>query len=343
MTGKKAWSNMAKRTACIMTVLCVSAASVVPQMGTYTEVFAAEESTEDLREGLTAYLQFDDSLAANSVSGSSLTITAQGNGVTKKENEGVSGSAAYFDGTAGSSIKLASAVNAAADDITLMAWIKCDSDMFSGTTDKKYLFQQTGTGRSILYLDSNMKLGTYLTASDSLSEKSVSGGKWTHVVFTSNHATKKAQFYIDGKLVNENSMSGDFVNAMTDLLIGNHKNATATTGFKGYMDEVRYYKKVLTQEQVKSIYDLHSAKATPNVDIKVDTSDELREISRAMFGINHRYHNNGYSSWNATEKKIEDKFNTYVKEAKFGSIRYPGGTVSNLFDWNPRSRTAGNI
>ena len=333
MTGKKAWSNMAKRTACIMTVLCVSAASVVPQMGTYTEVFAAEESTEDLREGLTAYLQFDDSLAANSVSGSSLTITAQGNGVTKKENEGVSGSAAYFDGTAGSSIKLASAVNAAADDITLMAWIKCDSDMFSGTTDKKYLFQQTGTGRSILYLDSNMKLGTYLTASDSLSEKSVSGGKWTHVVFTSNHATKKAQFYIDGKLVNENSMSGDFVNAMTDLLIGNHKNATATTGFKGYMDEVRYYKKVLTQEQVKSIYDLHSAKATPNVDIKVDTSDELREISRAMFGINHRYHNNGYSSWNATEKKIEDKFNTYVKEAKFGSIRYPGGTVSNLFDW----------
>ena len=79
MTGKKAWSNMAKRTACIMTVLCVSAASVVPQMGTYTEVFAAEESTEGLTEGLTAYLQFDDSLAANSVSDSSLSITAQGN------------------------------------------------------------------------------------------------------------------------------------------------------------------------------------------------------------------------------------------------------------------------
>ena len=333
MTGKKAWSNMAKRTACIMTVLCVSAASVVPQMGTYTEVFAAEESTEGLTEGLTAYLQFDDSLAANSVSDSSLTITAQGNGVTKKENEGVSGSAAYFDGKSGSSIKLASAVNTAADDITLMAWIKCDSDMFSGTTDKKYLFQQTGTGRSILYLDSNMKLGTYLTASDSLSEKSVSGGKWVHVAFTSNHTTKKAQFYIDGKLVNENTMSGDFVNAMTDLLIGNHKNATATTGFKGYMDEVRYYKKVLTQAQVKSIYDLHSDKAIPNVDITVDTSDDLREISKAMFGINHRYHNNAYSSWNATEKKIEDKFNAYVKEAKFGSIRYPGGTVSNLFDW----------
>ena len=30
------------------------------------------------------------------------------------------------------------AVNAAWDDVTLMAWIKCDDDMFGGSTDKKY-------------------------------------------------------------------------------------------------------------------------------------------------------------------------------------------------------------
>ena len=59
------------------------------------------------------------------------------------------------------------------DDVTLMAWIKCDDDMFGGSTDKKYLFQQTGAGRSILYLDSNMKLGTYVTASDVLSKEPV--------------------------------------------------------------------------------------------------------------------------------------------------------------------------
>ena len=33
------------------------------------------------------------------------------------------------------------------------------------------------------------------------------------------------------------------------------------------------------------------------------------------------------------QKKVEAKFNEYVKEAHFGSVRYPGGTVSNLFDW----------
>ena len=112
MKKKRTWSSMAKRTACILTALCVTAAAV------------------------------------------------QGSGVTRKESEGISGSAAYFDGTSASSLKLPDAVNAARDDVTLMAWIKCDDDMFGGSTDKKYLFQQTGAGRSILYLDSNMKLGT---------------------------------------------------------------------------------------------------------------------------------------------------------------------------------------
>ena len=333
MKKKKTWSSMAKRTACILTALCVAAAAVPGTGGyNYSEVFAAEEA-DDLREGLSVYLNFEDALTTNSASQSAQKVEVQGSGVTRKESEGISGSAAYFDGTSASSLKLPNAVNTAQDDVTLMAWIKCDDDMFGGSTDKKYLFQQTGAGRSILYLDSNMKLGTYVTASDVLSKSPVAGGKWVHVAFTSSHTTKKAQFYINGKLVNENTLDGSYVDALTDLLIGNHKNATEKTGFKGYMDEVRYYKKVMTPAQIRSIYEVYSENAVTNIDITVDTSKEVREISKAMFGINHRYHNNAYSSWNASEKKVEAKFNEYVKEAHFGSVRYPGGTVSNLFDW----------
>ena len=333
MKKKRTWSSMAKRTACILTALCVTAAAVPGTGGyNYNEVFAAEEA-DDLREGLSVYLNFDDALTTNSASQSAQKVEVQGSGVTRKESEGISGSAAYFDGTSASSLKLPDAVNAARDDVTLMAWIKCDDDMFGGSTDKKYLFQQTGAGRSILYLDSNMKLGTYVTASDVLSKSPVAGGKWVHVAFTSSHTAKKAQFYINGKLVNENTLDGSYVDALTDLLIGNHKNATEKTGFKGYMDEVRYYKKVMTPAQIQSIYKVYSENAVTNIDITVDTSKEVREISKAMFGINHRYHNNAYSSWNASEKKVEAKFNEYVKEAHFGSVRYPGGTVSNLFDW----------
>lgn len=333
MKKKKTWSSMAKRSVCILTALCVAAAAVPGTGGyNYNEVFAAEEA-DDLREGLSVYLNFEDALTTNSASQSAQKVEVQGSGVTRKESEGISGSAAYFDGTSASSLKLPNAVNAAWDDVTLMAWIKCDDDMFGGSTDKKYLFQQTGAGRSILYLDSNMKLGTYVTASDVLSKSPVAGGKWVHVAFTSSHTAKKAQFYINGKLVNENTLDGSYVDALTDLLIGNHKNATEKTGFKGYMDEVRYYKKVMTPAQIQSIYKVYSENAVTNIDITVDTSKEVREISKAMFGINHRYHNNAYSSWNASEKKVEAKFNEYVKEAHFGSVRYPGGTVSNLFDW----------
>ena len=62
MKKKRTWSSMAKRTACILTALCVTAAAVPGTGGyNYSEVFAAEEA-DDLREGLSVYLNFEDAL-----------------------------------------------------------------------------------------------------------------------------------------------------------------------------------------------------------------------------------------------------------------------------------------
>lgn len=69
------------------------------------------------------------------------------------------------------------------------------------------------------------------------------------------------------------------------------------------------------------------------VAIEADTSNVIREIPSAMFGINHRYHKYGYGTWDKENHKMNDAFGALVKEAKFGSVRYPGGTVSNLFTW----------
>ena len=45
MKKKRTWSSMAKRTACILTALCVTAAAVPGTGGyNYSEVFAAEEA-----------------------------------------------------------------------------------------------------------------------------------------------------------------------------------------------------------------------------------------------------------------------------------------------------------
>ena len=75
---------MAKRTACILTALCVTAAAVPGTGGyNYNEVFAAEEA-DDLREGLSVYLNFDDALTTNSASQSAQKVEVQGSGVTRK-------------------------------------------------------------------------------------------------------------------------------------------------------------------------------------------------------------------------------------------------------------------
>ncbi len=42
---------------------------------------------------------------------------------------------------------------------------------------------------------------------------------------------------------------------------------------------MRYYKKVMTPAQIQSIYKVYSENAVTNIDITVDTSKEVREIS----------------------------------------------------------------
>lgn len=81
------------------------------------------------------------------------------------------------------------------------------------------------------------------------------------------------------------------------------------------------------------------------IHIQVNPAEEKREIADAMFGVNHRFANNAYHTWDVENWKICDSFNEYVKEAGFGSIRYPGGTVANLYDWkkaigDPEERVA---
>ncbi|MDO4605592.1 MAG: alpha-L-arabinofuranosidase C-terminal domain-containing protein, partial [Helcococcus sp.] len=52
-----------------------------------------------------------------------------------------------------------------------------------------------------------------------------------------------------------------------------------------------------------------------------------------IFGINHRYAFNGYGTFNPDTMEMNPKFVDLYKQVGFGSIRYPGGTISNLFNW----------
>ena len=71
-----------------------------------------------------------------------------------------------------------------------------------------------------------------------------------------------------------------------------------------------------------------------SVVLTVNTDNVLRTIdSDSIFGINHRYAFNGYGSFDSTTMTIKEEFKELYVNAGFGSIRYPGGTISNLFHW----------
>lgn len=67
--------------------------------------------------------------------------------------------------------------------------------------------------------------------------------------------------------------------------------------------------------------------------VSIDPGTVTRVIDDGIFGINHRYAFNGYGSFDSKTMKVKDDFAKLYDEAGFGSIRYPGGTISNLFNW----------
>ncbi len=400
-------NRIKKRILSCALIVCMTVGMSGSHLG-LLDVYAAQ----NLEDGLIGYWKFDgdtnEEQFENFAPGQSCTMEASGSGVGISQEDSISGGAARFEKKENSFFKLNllaadQGLNAAAADFSIAAWVKIDS----GAGNKVTLFQQTADasnanaqGRTILYYTSDNKFGTYLSGNDIVCAEKAEPGSWNHIVFTCNHATKKAQFYINGRLAEEKTLTGDFLNTSVDLLAGAHKNMAAESAMKGNMDELRYYGKVIDAETVQAIYleyadgvqvetlkenlrqkveeakrltggaqeaeaallqrvqeaeelladanadaealterfaQLEDAmseyKKTVVMEIAVDTSQEVRSISDVMFGINHRYHNDGYSSWNSVNQEIEPKFHELVQEASFGSIRYPGGTVANLYDW----------
>ena len=68
--------------------------------------------------------------------------------------------------------------------------------------------------------------------------------------------------------------------------------------------------------------------------LSVQADDVERTIdSGSIFGINHRYAFNGYGTFDPQTMQVKDEFKALYEQVGFGSIRYPGGTISNLYNW----------
>lgn len=91
---------------------------------------------------------------------------------------------------------------------------------------------------------------------------------------------------------------------------------------------------------IKEVNNFVNEELKGKVVISSNINNIFRTVDKALYGANHRYYNDGYGSYDSENLKIKDEFDALYDESSFGSIRYPGGKVANLFNWK---RSIGDI
>jgi alpha-N-arabinofuranosidase len=80
-----------------------------------------------------------------------------------------------------------------------------------------------------------------------------------------------------------------------------------------------------------------SALASPaqaqEASITVDASRSLGPISPLLFGLNHRFGFDGYDSYQPARRRVAPRLVAGVRQAGISWVRYPAGTMANLFRW----------
>ena len=362
---------------------------------------ADEPQNTNIDNGLIAYYDFEnvnEKKVPNVQGEEKYAGTLSGDNVSVEDGTLFGKSLKFTEGTQGV-MTIPQIMNTGEKSYSVSMWFKYDTTTDRGGK-KTVLLQQNGAGRTFLQFTSDNKYATYVNQTDVFSDKTFDAKQWQHVTITYDTDTKKVTFYVNGESDGEKAAGNAETNALTDLLIGRHKNAgNDPLSMRGLVDEIRVYDKVLTAEEAKAVYEskagamlfpqlqetLKEAKALDEsgslgaeveeakvlkeaiteaekltsqsplseisemietleeamknyraevgVVLTVSPTKEERSIDRGTIGINHRYAFNGYGSFDSTSMKMKDEFTELYKDAGFGSIRYPGGTISNLFRW----------
>lgn len=358
-------------------------------------------------EGMKGYWDFEGSdPMINGGTDSGLKGQLKGNAISVKNTDTEFGNVLHFDKRNGESARMLipSAINSGGEDMTISLWLNRSSTL--NPSAKTIILQQSGNGRTLLY-NQNEQYVTYISAADVPLGNSKGMDKWEHLVLVkSGQSPYTVKLYVNGEQTSQKELSQGAVNAVTDLIVGAHKNTGDTGQFEGDIDELRIYNRAVTEEEVQALFAEHEdvvleqelsgirkslkslideAKETYDENQLEDgnaqrialkeaiekaentletakTKEELQagfdelnaalkayndaammltiepgEVSRtigdAIFGINHRYGFNGYGSFDSETMQMKEDFTKLYDEAGFGSLRYPGGTISNLFNW----------
>lgn len=135
----------------------------------------------------------------------------------------------------------------------------------------------------------------------------------------------------------------DYIVLATDML----ENGILTEKYEEYRDLVDIseeakrlksnseYKEIIRVKTnlIEAIDNYNKASNKLPTRININYNNVIKSIPDSFFGVNHRYHMDGYGSYNPETKDLYPEFRELTDSANFGSVRYPGGIVSNLFQW----------
>lgn len=296
-------------------------------------VYATEVAKTDLTAGLKDYWNFD-SLTSNQ--GEKTTATVHGNAKIVESGDKTFGKVLRFGGGADNYLRLDNYINTGSGSTSFSMWYRYDTTITGDDENKAtVLLQHEGEGRSLLTLQGDGKYNTFINGQNVTSKNVVEKGQWQHIVVTFDQNAKKVKYYINGEKDSEQALGNQVINKVLPLRLGAHKNSGNTDphAMRGDVDEFRVYNKALTDAEAKALYD-EKAPKVDDVKLTVDLNKVNQTIEpETIFGINHRYAFNGYGTFDSEKMKIKDDFKSLYEQAGFGSIRYPGGTISNLFNW----------
>ncbi len=143
-------------------------------------------------------------------------------------------------------------------DLTLMAWIKAETPGAAGTTarDGSGLLWSDAAGGgdhfTMAVLGTKLAFETGPENPNTISIRDVVTGEWTHVAVTRMENSRQVQLFVNGALDATGDHTGDRnVGSCSLIVIG--ANTLDSRYFRGAIDEVRAYDRVLSQSDIAAL------------------------------------------------------------------------------------------
>lgn len=211
---------------------------------------AGESST--LTNGLLWYLRFnDDDLTDSSDEGNDATGLNSPAYATDAERGRV------LDLTAGATVGATAGTSLAADtSYTKAAWIKVDS--VGG--NHNIISSDEGAQKHVFWFNgATLEVRHNFTVVASFADAGLTVGEWMHVVATYDEPTETLKIYKNGfEVASATSVAAP--NLLSGIQIGLFNGAN---GIDGYMDDVRFYDRALTADEVDELHTLEYSSLTP--------------------------------------------------------------------------------